>query len=122
LYHPIRFLVVSKLGESESTRIASKLIANNLNGIGMKTGPREPILKLCFAGLVGKVAYKQFFQGDSYWPYSLAGLGLWAHANPAGKFTRLPCTQVWNENSAGVNLFDRWPGYWICVINLEPIS
>jgi hypothetical protein len=38
------FFVVAKLREPETTRLAGELIADNLNGIGLKSGPREPVL------------------------------------------------------------------------------
>jgi hypothetical protein len=53
----------------------------------LESGPREPVLQLRFAGLVGKVAYKQFFQGSSLWPDSTAGVRMGGHTtNPS----RLP--------------------------------
>jgi len=38
------FLVVAKFREPETTRLPGKLIADDLNGIGLKSVPREPVL------------------------------------------------------------------------------
>ena len=38
------FFVVAKLREPETTRLTGKLVADNLNGIGLKSVPREPVL------------------------------------------------------------------------------
>lgn len=68
LHGAVCLIVVTELGKPEASGIAGELVADDLYGIGVKAGPREPILKLCFASLVGKVAYKQFFQGHSFGP------------------------------------------------------
>jgi hypothetical protein len=66
LNHALRFLIVTKFRKTESARISRELVANDLDGISVKTGPRKPILQFGLAGLVGKVAYKQFLQADSF--------------------------------------------------------
>jgi hypothetical protein len=38
------FFIVAKLREPETTRLTGKLIADNLNGIGLESIPREPVL------------------------------------------------------------------------------
>jgi hypothetical protein len=38
------FFVVAKLREPETTRLTGELIADNLNGIGLKSVPGEPVL------------------------------------------------------------------------------
>jgi hypothetical protein len=38
------FFVVAELREPETTRLTGKLIADNLNGIGLESIPREPVL------------------------------------------------------------------------------
>jgi hypothetical protein len=38
------FFVVVEFREAETTRLAGKLIADNLNGIGLKSVPCEPVL------------------------------------------------------------------------------
>jgi len=38
------FFVVAKLREPETTRLTGELIADNLDGIGLKSGPCEPVL------------------------------------------------------------------------------
>jgi hypothetical protein len=38
------FFVVAKLRKPETTRLTGELIADNLDGIGLKSGPREPVL------------------------------------------------------------------------------
>jgi hypothetical protein len=68
----LAFFVVAKLREPESARLTGKLVTNDLDGIRLESGPREPILQLGLTGLVRKVAYKKFFQGSSLWPYSTA--------------------------------------------------
>jgi hypothetical protein len=79
----IAFFVVTELREPESTRLTGKLIADDLNGIRLKSVPREPVLQLGFTGLVRKVAYKQFFQGSSFGPIQQRRYGWWAHNNPS---------------------------------------
>lgn len=112
LHCAVRLFVVTKFRKSETARVAGELIPNNLHGIGVKTGPREPILKLCFTGLVGKVAYKQFFQGDSFGP--IIGRSWIVGALQSGRqdSTRLPCIQSLEHKQAGVNGFARGPGYY----------
>lgn len=44
LYNAFCFLVVTKLRKTESARISRELVANDLDGISVKTGPRKPIL------------------------------------------------------------------------------
>jgi hypothetical protein len=79
----IGFFVVTELREPESARLTGKLIADDLNGIRLKSVPREPVLQLGFTGLVRKVAYKQFFQGSSFGPIQQRRYGWWAHNNPS---------------------------------------
>ncbi len=38
------FFVVAKFREPETSRFTGELIADNLNGIGLKSVPREPVL------------------------------------------------------------------------------
>jgi hypothetical protein len=38
------FFVVAELREPETSRLTGELIADNLNGIGLKSVPREPVL------------------------------------------------------------------------------
>jgi hypothetical protein len=38
------FFVVAEFREPETPRLTGELIANNLNGIGLKSVPREPVL------------------------------------------------------------------------------
>jgi hypothetical protein len=38
------FFVVAEFREAETTRLTGKLIADNLNGIGLESVPREPVL------------------------------------------------------------------------------
>jgi hypothetical protein len=74
LHGSICFFIISKLREPESARFAGELVANDLHRIRLKPGLGEPVLQLCLTRLVWKVAYKQFFQGSSFWPISKAGL------------------------------------------------
>ncbi len=69
----VGFFIIAELGESEPARIAGEFVANDLNRIGMKTGAGKPVLQLGLTGLIGKVAYEKFLQGDSFGPISLAG-------------------------------------------------
>jgi hypothetical protein len=74
LNRAITLFVIAKLRESESTRLTGKLVADDLDRIRLESGSREPILQLGLTGLIWKVAYEQFFQGSSLWPYSTAGV------------------------------------------------
>ena len=38
------FFIVAEFREPEAARLTGKLIADNLNGIGLKSVPREPVL------------------------------------------------------------------------------
>jgi hypothetical protein len=40
----LAFFVIAELREAETTRLTGKLIADNLNGIGLESVPREPVL------------------------------------------------------------------------------
>jgi hypothetical protein len=40
----VAFFVVAKFRETETARLPGKFIANNLNRISLKSGPREPVL------------------------------------------------------------------------------
>ena len=74
LNRAITLFVIAKLREPESARLTGKLVADDLDRIRLESGSREPILQLGLTGLIWKVAYEQFFQGSSLWPYSTAGV------------------------------------------------
>jgi len=40
----VAFFIVAKFRETEAPRFAGEFIANNLNGICLKSGAREPVL------------------------------------------------------------------------------
>jgi hypothetical protein len=44
LNRALAFFVVAELREPETSRLTGELIADNLNGIGLKSVPREPVL------------------------------------------------------------------------------
>src|SRR5579871_803607 len=44
LNRPVGFFVVAEFRESETARIACEFIANDLHGIGLKSGSSEPVL------------------------------------------------------------------------------
>ena len=64
----LRFAVVFEIDKSETARLAREAIANNLDRVGAETRASEPILQLCFGGLVGQVSNKQSFQRSSFGP------------------------------------------------------
>ena len=62
------FAVVFEIDKSETARLAGEAIPNDLDRVGTETRAREPILQLCFGGLVGQVSNKQSFQRSSFGP------------------------------------------------------
>jgi hypothetical protein len=50
---PVCFLIVGKIRKSETARLTGELVTDDLHGIGLKSGLREPILQFRFAGLIG---------------------------------------------------------------------
>lgn len=82
LNRSIGFGVVGEFRESETPGLSGELVANNLDRISMKSGLREEILQFGLAGLVGKVANKQFLQESSF---------------SVDAKQRTPCLQVWTK-------------------------
>ena len=62
------FAVVFEIDKSKTARLAGEAIPNDLDRVGTETRACEPILQLCFGGLVGQVSNKQSFQRSSFGP------------------------------------------------------